>query len=313
MEYRNLGRCGTVVSAVSLGGWINFEAKIPQEEAQQIIQTAYRSGVNFYDLADVYGYGEAERWMGGLLKDFPRHTLVISTKVFWPMSDGPNDQGLHRKHILESIDRSLRNLGTDYLDIYFCHRADPNTPVLETARAMTDLIRRGKVLYWGTSNWEPDLLQQTYDLCETYDLYPPQVEQPQYSMLVRDRLEQQILPLAERLGFGLTVYSPLAMGLLTGKYDEGVPEGSRFETEPWSKDRHLTEENARKVKALKPIADQLGCTRAQLALAWVLRQPGVSSAITGATRLRQLQDNLGALDVKLTDDVLAEIERVLNS
>lgn len=313
MEHRSLGRCGMKVSAIALGGWINFEAKIPTGEAKHIIQTAIGGGVNFFDLADVYGYGEAERWMGGMLRAYPRHTLVVSTKVFHPMSDDPNDRGLSRKHIMESINRSLRNLGMDYIDLYFCHRPDPETSMVETARAMNDLIREGKVLYWATSNWEPENIQEVYDVCERYHLIPPQADQPQYSMLARERVEAQILPLAERLGFGLTAYSPLAMGMLTGKYDAGVPEGSRFETEPWSKDRHLTERNAQRVKALKPIADALHVTRAQLALAWALRDPRVSSLFTGATKVRQMEDNLGALKVQLTEDVLREIDGILNS
>lgn len=311
MQYRRLGNSGLKVSALSLGGWINFEKKIPRKEAEAIIERAYESGVNFYDLADVYGFGEAEHWMGGLLSQFPRHTLVISSKVFWPMSDDVNDQGLSRKHIMESIDRSLERLGTDYLDIYFCHRADPETPILETARAMDDLIRQGKVLYWGTSKWEAAEIEEAYDLCEKYGLYPPQVEQPAYSMLERGDVEEGILPLAQRLGMGLTTFSPLFMGLLTGKYDGGIPEDSRMATEEWSQEGRLTDENVDKVRRLKPIADELGVTRAQLALAWVLRQEGVSSVITGATKLSQLEDNLGALEVTLGEDVLARIEGVI--
>jgi voltage-dependent potassium channel beta subunit len=299
------------VSTIALGGWINFERKIPEDQAEGIVRLAYENGVNFYDLADVYGTGQAEEWMGGMLRQFPRHTLVISTKVFFEMSDDVNDRGLSRKHVLESIDKSLKRLGTDYVDIYFCHRPDPETPILETARAMDDLIHQGKVLYWGTSEWEPDQIQETCDLCEQYGLYPPQVEQPQYSMLNRERVEKQIVPVAEPRGIGLTVFSPLAMGMLTGKYDDGIPQDSRFATEAWSKENFFTEENAEKVRRLKAIADDLGLTRAQLALAWAAQQKGVSSVITGATKIAQMEDNLGAGEVTLSDDVLAQIEEIL--
>jgi voltage-dependent potassium channel beta subunit len=313
MEYRRLGSAGMKVRAIALGGWINFERKLQQDEAERIVTTAYEKGINFFDLADVYGNGEAERWMGGMLRQFPRHTLVISTKVFFAMSDDVNDRGLSRKHVMESIDKSLERLGTDYVDIYYCHRPDPATPVLETTRAMDDLIRQGKVLYWGTSEWEPERLVETYDLCEQYGLYPPQAEQPQYSMLYRERVERQILPVTQSRGIGLTTFSPLGMGMLTGKYDGGIPDDSRFAREPWSKAGFLTEENAGRVRKLKSIADQLGITRAQLALAWILRQEGVSSVITGATKTAQIEDNVNAVEAltALTGDVLAQIEEAL--
>jgi voltage-dependent potassium channel beta subunit len=311
MEYRRLGSAGVRVSTLSLGGWINFEAKLSEEEARRIVARAYDGGVNFFDLADVYGHGEAERWLGGMLRDYPRHTLVVSTKVFFPMSSDVNDRGLSRKHVMESIHRSLRNLGTDYVDIYFCHRADPDTPLLETARAMDDLIRQGKAMYWGTSEWEPEEIAAARELCDRCGLHPPQVEQPQYSMLARERVERRIIPVAEPLGVGLVVYSPLAMGMLTGKYDSGIPLGSRFDREAWSKDRYVGEANARKVARLRPVADALGISRAQLALAWVLRQPAVTSAILGATTARQLDENLGAVDVVLDAGALDAIERAL--
>jgi voltage-dependent potassium channel beta subunit len=313
MEYRRLGSAGTRVSAVALGGWINFEAKLARSEARRIVGAARDQGVNFFDLADVYGQGTAERWMGDLLKPFSRHTLVIATKVFFPMSEDVNDRGLSRKHIFESIRRSLVNLGTDYVDIYFCHRPDPDTPILETARAMDDLIRQGKVLYWGTSEWEPAQIIEACDACERHGLYPPQVEQPQYSMLRRERLEQHILPVAAPRGIGLVVWSPLAMGMLTGKYDAGVPDDTRFAREPWSREAYLSDANAERVRQLKPIADDMGVTRAQLALAWCLRQPGVTSVITGATRMAQLVENVGALDVALDDAALARIDAVLGA
>lgn len=312
MQYRRLGDAGMKVSTISLGGWINYgEGKVPDDTARQIVETAYEFGVNFFDLADEYGKGEAEKHMGRLLSRYPRHTLVISTKVFWPITDDINDRGLSRKHILESIDRSLKNLGTDYVDIYFCHRPDPETTILETARAMHTLIEQGKVLYWGTSEWEPHQLVEATALCEKYNLHPPKAEQPQYSMVHRNRVEQHILPVARPRGIGLVVWSPLAMGLLTGKYDDGIPEDSRFGREPWAKDRFLTPERVEMVRQLKPVADELGISRSQLALAWLLRRPGVSSVITGATRVSQIKENAAAGDVHLPDEVLEQIEQIL--
>ncbi len=312
MQYRRLGSAGMQVSAVALGGWINFgEGKMGEENARQIVEAAYEQGINFYDLADVYERGEAERQMGGVLKRYPRNTLVISSKLYWQMSDDVNDRGLSRKHIMESIDRSLERLQTDYLDIYFCHRYDEHTPLLETARAMSDLIQRGKILYWGTSEWSGAQLAEATALCERYGLYPPQSEQPQYSMLYRERVETEILPVTEPRGIGLVVWSPLAQGMLTGKYDEGLPEGSRFAKDKYMRDRIMTDENVEKVRALKPIADELGITRSQLALAWALRQPGVSSVITGATQPDQVRENVAAAEVTLTPEVIERIEGIL--
>jgi aryl-alcohol dehydrogenase-like predicted oxidoreductase len=205
----------------------------------------------------------------------------------------------------------LQRLGTDYLDIYFCHRADPATPLLETARAMDDLIRQGKVLYWGTSEWSAAQLAEVTELCERYNLHRPQSEQPQYSMLYRERVEAEILPVTDPRGIGLVIWSPLGMGMLTGKYDDGVPNDSRFSREPWAKERYLTDVNSERVRRLKPIADELGINRSQLALAWVLRHTGVSSVITGATKTTQVEDNAKAADVELTPDVVAAIEDVL--
>jgi voltage-dependent potassium channel beta subunit len=314
MQYRRLGAAGMKVSALSLGGWINYgEGKVAEDEARRVVEYAYEHGVNYFDLADVYGRGKAEEQMGAVLKQFPRHTLVIATKVFWAMSDDVNDRGLSRKHIFESIDKSLKRLGTDYVDIYFCHRPDPETPMIETIRAMDDLIRMGKVLYWGTSVWTGAQLREAYALCERYGLYPPQVEQPQYSMLYREHFETDILPTAAQLGVGLVLWSPLAFGMLTGKYDDGVPPDSRFAREDWAKERMMTEENVQRVRNLKKIADELGVTRSQLALAWTLRHPGVSSAIMGATKVSQLEDNLKAIELTLSDDVLSAIEQALGN
>ncbi|GAB4576294.1 MAG: aldo/keto reductase family protein [Anaerolineae bacterium] len=314
MQYRRLGRAGMKVSAISLGGWTTFgELVKDQQITRDIIIRAYDAGVNFFDIADIYARGEAERMMGQVLKLFPRHTLVISSKVFWPMSDDVNDRGLSRKHIMESVEKSLKRIGTDYLDIYFCHRYDEETPVEETVRAMDDLIHQGKILYWGTSEWTGAQIREALDICEEHNLYKPQVEQPQYNLLVRDKVEKDVLPVAEANGMGLVIWSPLASGVLTGKYDDGIPEDSRLAKLDWLRESLLNKQEnpIPKVRALKAVADKLGVSRAQLAIAWTLRQPGVSSAITGATRLSQLESNLKALEVRLDDDVLAEIDAIM--
>jgi len=313
MQYRRLGDSGMKVSSVSLGGWINFgEGKMAQENAQSVVKSAYENGINFFDLADIYGKGEAEKQMGAILKQFPRHTLVISSKVFWDMSSDVNDRGLSRKHILESIDKTLARLQTEYIDIYFCHRADPETPMIETCRAMNDIITQGKVMYWGTSEWEGYQILEAYDICRANGWHLPKTEQPQYSMLHRERVEKTVLPVTRSRGVGLVPWSPLAGGMLTGKYDDGIPTDSRFNREEWAKNRYMNESNIHKVKALKPIADELGITRGQLALAWCLRESGVSSVITGATRAEQVVENVKASDVKLTADVISQIEEILN-
>ena len=313
MNYRRVGNSGLRVSELSLGGWLTFGGSVKdQQVAREIIEKAYESGINFFDIADIYARGESERMMGAVLKQFPRHTLVISSKVYWPMSDDPNDRGLSRKHIMESIDKSLQRIGTDYLDIYFCHRWDEETPLLETMRAMDDLIRQGKILYWGTSEWTAEQIQQAHDLAEKYGLYPPLVEQPQYNLIERHKFEQSIMPTAQANGMGLVTWSPLASGLLTGKYDDGIPEDSRLGQIKGLRESILTEESLARVRQLKLIADDLGITRAELAIAWALRQPAISSVITGATKLSQLESNLRAAEVKLTDDVLARIDKIFS-
>ncbi len=314
MQYRRLGRAGMKVSALSLGGWTTFGDSVKDQQlTRKIIARAYDAGINFFDIADVYASGEAERVMGLALRQFPRHTLVISSKLYWPMSEDINDRGLSRKHIMESIDRSLQRIGTDYLDMYFCHRYDSETPVEETVRAMDDLIHQGKILYWGTSEWTGAQIREALDVCDKYNLYRPQVEQPHYNLLVRDKVEQDVLPVAEANGMGLVVWSPLASGVLTGKYDDSVPEDSRLARLDWLRENFMNGKDnpIPKVKALKAVADKLGINRAQLALAWTLRKPGVSSAITGATRVSQLEDNLKALAVTLDADVLAEIDAIM--
>ncbi|WP_221089997.1 aldo/keto reductase family protein [Deinococcus aquaedulcis] len=312
MEYRKLGRSGLKVSEVALGGWETYG--VNQDASQmvrEIVLAAYEGGVNFFDQADVYARGRSEELMGAVLRELPRHTLVISSKVFWPMSDDVNDRGLSRKHVLESIDKTLKRLGTDYLDIYFAHRYDPDVPMEEIVMAFDQVIRDGKALYWGTSMWPAARIAQAVEFARAHGLHAPVTEQPEYSMIRRERVEGEILPYTEGAGVGLVVWSPLAMGLLTGKYDDGKPEGARLtEKENWGKN-FLTDENIAKVRDLKPIADDLGITRAQLALAWILRQPGVSSVITGATKTSQIQDTVKAAGVRLSSDVLDQIESIL--
>jgi voltage-dependent potassium channel beta subunit len=304
MRYRSLGSCGTKVSEFGLGGWTTYGESVAGNTAvRAILVKAFDAGVNFFDMADIYNTGETERAMGKVLSEFPRHELVISSKVYFPMSDEVNDRGLSRKHIMESIDKSLRRIGTDYLDIYFCHRFDEGTPIEETARAMDDLIHQGKVLYWGTSEWTGDQLRELHRICDARNLYPPQVEQPQYSLLARSKFERDVRPVAVEKGMGLVVWSPLAFGLLTGKYDRGMPEASRFARIEWLREGHYTEERVDVVRRFKALADQVGCSRAQLALAWTVAQPGVSSVILGATCVEQLEENLAALDLELREEI----------
>lgn len=314
MRYRSLGRSGLKVSEISLGGWTTFGGSVTDRESiKKILTRAYEAGINFFDIADVYAGGEAERMMGAVLKDFPRNTLVISSKVYWPLSDDINDRGLSRKHIMESIDKSLRHIGTDYLDLYFCHRYDDETPLEETCRAMDDLIHRGKILYWGTSEWTGAQLQAAADICEKYNLYKPQVEQPHYNMFVRSKVEDDVVPVASENGMGLVIWSPLASGVLSGKYDDGIPDDSRLGRLDWLREQFMgnQREAFEKTRALKPLADELGITRSQLAIAWTIRNNEVSSAITGATRLEQLEENLKVADLNLEDSVWERIEAIL--
>jgi voltage-dependent potassium channel beta subunit len=311
MEYRHLGRSGLKVSAISLGGWTTFGGSVKESQmVHDIIRRAYDAGVNFYDIADAYAKGESERMMGEVLKEFPRHTLVISSKLYWPQSDDPNDRGLSRKHIMESIDKSLKRIGTDYLDLYFCHRYDDTTPLLETMRAMDDLIHRGKILYWGTSEWSAAQIEEAHALAAKHNLHAPQVEQPQFSLLVRRKFEQEVAPAAMKHGMGLVVWSPLASGLLTGKYDEGMPEGARLTEIEWLRSSWMTEDRLKRVRNFAQVAGKLETTRAQVALAWALNHKGVSSVITGATKVEQLEENLRAATLELSPDILAQIDDI---
>ncbi len=309
MNYRRVGRTGLKISEISLGAWLTFGRDIDVAKTDAIISTALDHGVNFIDMADIYTKGEAERVVGEVIKDRNRSHLVLSSKVFWPMSDDVNDRGLSRKHIHESIDQTLRRIGTDYLDLYFCHRFDPETEVDEVVRAMDDLVRAGKILYWGTSVWSEAQIERAVGEADRFTAYRPVVEQPRYHMLDR-HIETELLPICRRYGIGLTVWSPLAQGILTGKYNDGPPaESYRKDTDWLTQD--LTEDNLDKVRRLTRLAIELGVTMSQLALAWVLRLPEISCAITGATRPDQVIDNVKASEIELSADLQEQIEDIL--
>jgi voltage-dependent potassium channel beta subunit len=316
LEYRNMGRCGLKLSALSLGAWVTFGDQIEATMASDLIHRAYDAGVNFFDNADIYANGKAEEVMGAAIKDLQRESLVISSKVYWRTMPGPNGKGLSRKHIMQSCEASLRKMGLDYLDIYFCHRYDPETPLEEVVRAMDDLIRQGKVLYWGTSEWRAAQIAHAHGIASQMGCYAPAVEQPQYNMFERRKLEDELIPAADDFGFGMVTWSPLKFGLLSGKYNQGDPdEETRLTREPEWGEQVVTPQRLEKVRQLTEIASDLGASTAQLAIAWLLRMPQVSSVITGATQPAHLEDNLAAIDVveKITPDVLDQIEQILDS
>lgn len=312
MRYRRLGKTGLKVSELSLGSWVTYGGQVGDEAAKACMVAAYERGVNFFDGAEVYAKGEAERSMGRILKDtkWRRESLVLSTKLFWG-GEGPNDTGLSHKRIIEGFHLALKRWQQDYLDLAFCHRPDPETPIEETVRAFDILIKQGKLFYWGTSEWSAGEIASAIRIAKEIGATPPVMEQPQYSLLARDRLEREYAPIFTEHGYGTTIWSPLASGILTGKYDAGVPEGSRFSQQnyAWLKDKLVTPENIAKVKQLEPIAAALGVTRAQLAIAWCLKNPHVSTVITGATKPEQVFENMKALDVveKLTPDVMGQL------
>jgi voltage-dependent potassium channel beta subunit len=282
------------------------------------MSAAYDAGVNFFDNAEAYAHGNAETVMGNVIKKlgWHRENIIVSSKVFWG-GDGPNDRGLSRKHIYEACRNSLKRLQLDYLDLFFCHRPDPNTPIEETVRAMDDLVHQGKVLYWGTSEWSAADIMRAYAIAREQGLTPPQMEQPQYNMLHRERVEKEYLPLYREIGLGTTIWSPLASGLLSGKYNAGIPAGTRATLQgyEWLSQYVITPQNIEKVKKLQPIAKELDCTPAQLALAWCLKNPNVSTTITGATRPEQVIENMKAPEFvsKLTSDVMERIEAILGN
>ncbi len=316
MHYRRLGRTGLKVSEISLGAWITFGDQIERKTAIDLVHAAYDQGINFFDNADVYAAGQAEIVMGEAIRKLPRETLVISSKVFWPTMPGPNGRGLSRKHITESIEASLRRLGTDYVDLYYCHRYDPDTPIQEVVWTMNHLIQQGKILYWGTSEWEAANIAQAIGVANQLNLIPPVVEQPQYNMFRRKRVEVELEPLTREYTLGLTTWSPLASGILTGKYNDGIPAGSRASREDmaWLVDL-LSEKRLEAVRKLTTLAENLQVTTAQMAIAWLLRRKEISSVITGATSMEQLDDNLGAPEAleKMDDTIMEEIEQILEN
>ena len=316
MKYRNVGKSGLKVSEIAVGSWMTvLNGSEAQETAKQVISLAYDSGVNFFDCADAYSGGEAEKFLGKALRDFSRSSYVVSSKVFFPTGSGPNDWGLSRKHIIESVDKSLKNMGLDYIDIYYCHRFDKTTPMEETLRTLSDLVSQGKILYYGVSEeWGAARIEKAQSIIEKFNLYPLTVVQPQYNMMDR-YIEHEIIGVCEELGIGITPFSPLAQGLLTGKYKKGepYPEGSRATHQADRQiNKLLTEENLDKVEKLEGVAKELGTNMSVLALAWILSKDCVSSVITGASKPSQLKNNIASSGFEIPADAMAEIEKILD-
>jgi aryl-alcohol dehydrogenase-like predicted oxidoreductase len=310
MRTRRLGRSGLEVSEVALGSWLTLGSSVDRSDTQKIVRRAFDLGINLFDTADVYARGAAELTLREALSGLSRHHVVIATKAFFPMSDRPNDRGLSRKHLFESVEGSLRRLGTDYVDLHQCHRPDPDTPLEETVGAYEDLIRQGKVLYWGISEWSGEEIAGACRAADARAGYRPISSQPQYSILRRG-LEREVLPVCRREGLGQLVWSPLAQGVLTGKYREGRrPEGTRAvdpERGVFMQDL-LRDDVVERVQELSPLADGIGVSLAQLSLAWCLREPSIASVIVGVTRVEQLEENVRASDLELSDDVLERID-----
>lgn len=318
MNYRHLGKAGIKLSELSLGAWVTYGGQVGEEIAEKCMIAAYEAGVNFFDNAEAYASGNAEIVMGNVIKrlGWQRDDLVISTKVFWG-GKGPNKRGLSHKHIIEGVNKSLQRLQMDYVDLLFCHRPDPETPIEETVRAMDILIKQGKAFYWGTSEWSAADILRADGIARQYNLTPPTMEQPQYNMFHRQVFEVEYQPIFKELGYGTTIWSPLASGLLSGKYANGVPEGSRAALPgyEWLLEETITPERIEVTRKLEPISGDLGCSLAQLALAWCLKNPNVSTVITGASRPEQVRENMKALDVvnKLTPDVMDHIDQILGN
>ena len=320
MNYRRLGRSGLKVSELSFGSWVTYGNQVDRRAARELMAAAFDAGVNFFDNAEIYAKGQSETIMGAVLKDlaWPRIDYVVSTKFYWGMRTGPNNSNtLNRKYLLDAIDGSLRRLQLDYVDLVFCHRPDPHTPLEETVWAMSDLIDRGKALYWGTSEWSADEIRAAWLIADKRNLRPPVMEQPQYNLFHRKRVEQEYARLYEDLGLGLTTWSPLASGLLTGKYRNGIPADSRGAVDSYAFLRELLTDPGKNglVGQLEGVAQDLGCTLAQLALAWCLKNPHVSTVITGASRVAQVTENMQAAEVakRLDAAALARIDAIIGS
>jgi voltage-dependent potassium channel beta subunit len=318
MEYRRLGRSGLKVSVLSFGSWVSFDNQMKDDVAMECMQTAYDAGCNFFDNAEAYAAGESEAIMGRVIRElgWRRSNFVVSSKFFWGIERVPNMANtLNRKYLMQAIDGSLDRMGLDFLDLIYCHRADPDTPIEETVQAMSDIISSGKALYWGTSEWTADEIRAAWEIAERHHLHKPVVEQPQYNLLNRKRVEEEYARLYTDIGIGTTVWSPLASGLLTGKYKDGIPADSRgaLAGYEWLESELSDQAALAKVERLRPIAEKLGCTLAQMSLAWCAANPNVSSVITGASRPSQVAENFAAIDVLplLTPDVMASIDRAV--
>jgi voltage-dependent potassium channel beta subunit len=313
MKYRRLGNSGLKVSEISLGSWLTYGKTVEDNTAEKTIHKAYELGINFFDSANVYERGEGERVMAGALKEYPRESYVITTKAFWPMGEGPNDRGLSRKHVIEQANASLKRMNLDYVDIFYCHRYDQETPVEETLRAIDDLIRQGKILYAGVSEWSAAQIEEAVRVADKFLLDRIVVNQPVYNMLNR-YIEKEVIPVSSKHGIGQVVFSPLAQGILTGKYKGNtIPEDSRAsnaEINNFMKGM-LTETTFTKVEQLEKIAKDLEITLPSLALAWILRQSNVSSALIGASRPSQVEENVKAVEIELTSEVIDKIEGIL--
>lgn len=318
MIYRKAGKSGLKISAISLGAWLTYgeNGSVDDSVAIECIRTAVENGINFIDVADIYATGGAETTVGKALKDYPRHELVVSTKAFWPMSDDPNDRGLSRKHVIESVEKSLKRFDMDYVDIFFCHRFDPETPVEETLYAIKHLLDQGKILYWGTSMWSAHQIERAVAMAKEIGMPRPILEQPLYNMLDRTQVEGDVEESVHNNGVGLVVWSPLAGGMLTGKYNDGIPEGSRATTfnAEWFKDAVTNEQRLNRVRALTKFAEgEMGVSVTALALAWAMKHRDVSSVITGASKPQHVTSNLAALDIDITDEIESKIEDILGN
>jgi voltage-dependent potassium channel beta subunit len=316
MQYRRLGRSGLQVSVLSFGSWVTFDTQLNDDLAMDCMQTAYDAGCNFFDNAESYAGGESEAIMGRVIEalGWPRHTFTVSSKYFWGIHGNVRNMRntLNRKYLMQAIDESLDRMRMDFLDLIFCHRADPETPIEETVWAMSDIVSAGKALYWGTSEWTADEIRAAWHIADKHHLHKPVMEQPQYNLLTRDKVETEYARLYEDLGLGTTIWSPLASGLLTGKYQGGIPDDSRAALEGygWLAPRLTDKRALAKVDALKPIAEEFGCSLAQLSIAWCAANPNVSTVITGASRASQVTENFAAIDVLplLTPEVMTRID-----